>query len=345
MAAAMVAAGTGRARAAPYGSASPVGPMLRHLTVLAAALLLLPGVQAAEIVVKEGDTLSELAERHGVSTETLMRLNDLEDPSRIEVGQTLRLGPGGGDGSGGSSSGAAEHVVQEGDTLSAIAARYDTTTSALASLNDIDDDDLLQVGDRLRLPGGPRSEPAAAAAPIKADPSAEEHVVERGQTLSRIAEAYDIPMARLVALNDLSDPDQLKVGTRLVLRGTPETAPTPEPEQAEEKKQTQEQTQEQARVPRREPAGPAPEESALPNDPDWRPYGPLRVDWANWQPMGGSHVAPTLNREGQPLYLAVNCQARRINATGASGAWKTWDPPRTDFEKKLVDDICREKGS
>jgi hypothetical protein len=78
--------------------------------------------------------------------------------------------------------------------------------------------------------------------------------------------------------------------------------------------------------------------------PDWRTYGPLQVDWANWQPMGGSYVAPSLNSNGQPLYLAINCTARKLNATGQSGAWKTWDAPQTDFESQLVKDLCKAKG-
>jgi hypothetical protein len=74
---------------------------------------------------------------------------------------------------------------------------------------------------------------------------------------------------------------------------------------------------------------------------DWRTYGPLQVDWANWQPMGGSQVVPTLNSQGQGLYLAVNCSAKKINATGADGSWKLWAAPQSRFEKALVKDRCQ----
>lgn len=78
---------------------------------------------------------------------------------------------------------------------------------------------------------------------------------------------------------------------------------------------------------------------------DWRRYGPLQVDWANWQSMGGSYVTPTLNGDGQGLYLAINCSARKLNATSQSGQWKSWDSPQTDFEQRLINDLCRAKGS
>jgi hypothetical protein len=91
-------------------------------------------------------------------------------------------------------------------------------------------------------------------------------------------------------------------------------------------------------------AKPAAAKPGKPSSPDWRNYGPLQVDWANWQPMGGSYVAPSLNSDGQPLYLAINCSAKRLNATGQSGTWKTWDAPQSDFEHRLINDLCTAKG-
>ena len=78
---------------------------------------------------------------------------------------------------------------------------------------------------------------------------------------------------------------------------------------------------------------------------DWRTYGPMQVDWANWQTMGGSFVAPSLGSDGKPHYLAINCGARKLNATSQSGQWKTWDAPQTDFEQQLVSDLCKSKGT
>lgn len=78
---------------------------------------------------------------------------------------------------------------------------------------------------------------------------------------------------------------------------------------------------------------------------DWRTYGPMQVDWASWQTMGGSYVAPVLTGTGQPFYLAINCGARKLNTTGPGGQWKTWDSPQTEFEQSLVTDLCRLKAS
>ena len=42
---------------------------------------------------------------------------------------------------------------------------------------------------------------------------------------------------------------------------------------------------------------------AKPVGPDWRTYGPMQVDWANWRAMGGSFVAPSLGSDMTKLTL------------------------------------------
>lgn len=41
--------------------------------------------------VRRGDTLSSIASRYSVSVDTLVDLNDLDDPNQLEVGQVLKL--------------------------------------------------------------------------------------------------------------------------------------------------------------------------------------------------------------------------------------------------------------
>jgi murein DD-endopeptidase MepM/ murein hydrolase activator NlpD len=47
------------------------------------------------------------------------------------------------------------------------------------------------------------------------------HIVAAGETLSGISERYGIPIERLMAANDLSNPDLIVVGQRLILPGQP----------------------------------------------------------------------------------------------------------------------------
>ena len=45
---------------------------------------------------------------------------------------------------------------------------------------------------------------------------------------------------------------------------------------------------------------------------------------------------PNLNKQKQPLYVAVNCGARKLNITGSGGTWKTWESPAESFERDLA---------
>lgn len=89
-----------RPRPAPRGSC--IGEAaLRLLTALALALVTLqPGLPLRAgpaqvmIQVQAGDTLETIARRHGTSLALLMRLNQLADPDRLQVGQWLKLPSG-----------------------------------------------------------------------------------------------------------------------------------------------------------------------------------------------------------------------------------------------------------
>ena len=96
---------------------------------------------------------------------------------------------------------AATYVVQPGDNLQSIAARNGLRPATLASLNELDQPDLLQPGRSLMVP------PTDGVV----------HVVEPGETLRTIAGRYGVDVGRIVSANELEDPDQIPVGLRLFI--------------------------------------------------------------------------------------------------------------------------------
>jgi len=106
-------------------------------------------VWAVEYRVRSGDTLSEIAARFNVSVEDLKARNRLTT-SRIDVGDVLQI-PGRDEGSSGSSSGS--HTVRDGESLWLIALKYRVTIAELKRTNGLRSD-VLQVGQRLTIPGG-----------------------------------------------------------------------------------------------------------------------------------------------------------------------------------------------
>jgi len=97
--------------------------------------------------VRSGDTLWDIARKHGTSVSTLTRLNHLSSRSRIYAGQQL-LVPAGRRGSGGN----VTYVVKRGDTLIRIARRHGIGVSDIMAFNRIVDPEHIVIGMRLVLP-------------------------------------------------------------------------------------------------------------------------------------------------------------------------------------------------
>ncbi|MCP9851105.1 LysM peptidoglycan-binding domain-containing protein [Cyanobium sp. Morenito 9A2] len=299
--------------------------------------------------VKPGDTLSELADRFGVSVERLKQLNGLQSASDLQAGSKLVV-PGAAKPSTATAAktkpvtkGAKEHVVQPGETLSQIAETYGVSVDRLTALNNIKEPNAIPAGSRLKLSSG--SAPASKPAPVASKPSP-------ATKPSPVAKPRPKPAPTVASSESAPGPQPAPVVTPkpkpAPAAATPAATAAPAataPATVAPATSRPVVTSRPAPVaPTPRPASTQPAAVAKASTPDWRTYGPLQVDWANWQPMGGSFVAPSLNGDGQPLYLAINCTARKLNATGQSGAWKTWDTPQTNFESQLVSDLCKAKG-
>ena len=121
------------------------------LGVLAALAVVVTAGAPAVITVRPGDTLWELARKHGTTVSSLQRLNDLPGHGAIYAGDRLRLGAG--STASPTRSGTRTYVVRAGDTLSGIAARFGTSTAALRRANGMSSSAVV-IGRRLTLPGG-----------------------------------------------------------------------------------------------------------------------------------------------------------------------------------------------
>ncbi|MFT3942895.1 MAG: LysM peptidoglycan-binding domain-containing protein [Ancrocorticia sp.] len=119
---------------------------------------------------------------------------------------------------------AATHTVASGDTLWAISRQYGTTVNAIAAANGISTSTLLMPGQQLVISGEPANSGATgneAAAPVATSaPSAAQHVVAPGETLSSIASIYGTSFANLASINGLADPNRIYVGQVLSVSGS-----------------------------------------------------------------------------------------------------------------------------
>ena len=133
------------------------------------------------------------------------------------------------------------YIVQPGDTLAGIAAGYCVTIEEIQRLNNIVDAASLSIGDELRIPGTCGAPAAPTAGSSETDqpaqsapqrPPGEVYVVQPGDTLAEIADAFGFGWRDIAAYNNLTDFDagNLQVGQELVI--PPPSARAEEPQQS-----------------------------------------------------------------------------------------------------------------
>ncbi len=126
-----------------------------------------------------------------------------------------------------------EYVVKNGDTPGRIALLYDLTVPELMAYNGKAEDDVIVVGETLKIPL-PTPQPTATAtvAPGTSTPAPADEVtytVVAGDTLSGIAEKFDVPMSRIQERNSIQNIQSLHVGDQLVIPIAPTPTFTPGP--------------------------------------------------------------------------------------------------------------------
>jgi len=212
-------------------------------------------------VVESGDALDAIARGMGSTRAELVKLNDLQPPYRLKLGQKIK----------GPATTAKAYVVQTGDTMFSIAKRFNVTAAALAEENDLKANSAIKKGQKLRLPDGYKDKgpikttqviPAAPATTVAeaesapatqrpASPTASRparqtvseeapapiatstttlsvtgsvvsvagprqiHTVKSGDTLTAIARKFDMSVSELAEANKLDTDKPLKLGAKI----------------------------------------------------------------------------------------------------------------------------------
>ncbi|MBT3282730.1 peptidoglycan DD-metalloendopeptidase family protein [bacterium] len=105
-------------------------------------------------VVREGDSLSQIAKMFSVSTNTIIWANDIKRGSFITPGQTLVILPITG----------VRHTVVKGETVKSITKKYDGDYEEILQYNDLTLESTIAVGDVVVVPGGEIATPKYSAA-------------------------------------------------------------------------------------------------------------------------------------------------------------------------------------
>ncbi len=105
------------------------------------------------------------------------------------------------------------YIVQTGDTLSSIALKAGTSVEVIKQLNGLFNDNII-AGQKLRLPGKAL---VSTATPTKY----QEYTVQTGDTLTTLAAQFGTTVDEIMRLNQLTDPNSLYVGQKLLLPPLP----------------------------------------------------------------------------------------------------------------------------
>ncbi len=184
----------------------------------------------SEVAAPTTSSLVETTAAANVSTEQAVDLSALDPAARLAAWTDVQM-----------------IEVLPGETLWLMAQNYDTTVSAIATLNDVSDPTSLSVGQVLRVPvgfaeeieppadvvsastetteaesGGASVQAVTAAAPSAPDALRSWHtmaslVIEPGDSLASIAEANNTTVEALMALNGIAEPDKIFAGVALLV--------------------------------------------------------------------------------------------------------------------------------
>lgn len=100
-------------------------------------------------IVREGDTLSQIAQMYDVSSKTVLWANNISNPSKIRPGDALVILPITG----------IRHVVKSGDSLESIAKKYEGDVEDIMEYNQLASTESIHIGDTIVIPDGMMSVP------------------------------------------------------------------------------------------------------------------------------------------------------------------------------------------
>ena len=170
--------------------------------------------------VRPGNTLSQLAQRAGVSVHDLMRWNHIRSARDLQVGEILHI-RGGGSAPAPVYTAARSHqrlTVRPGESLWQIAQRAGVGVSVLAHANHLTGRTVLHPGQVLNIPAhtvvaaiNHRQERAATRGQTTT------YVVRQGDTLWQIAQQFHVQPHSLMQWNRLASASDIQPGSRLTI--------------------------------------------------------------------------------------------------------------------------------
>ena len=201
-------------------------------------------------VISEGDTVSEIARKHGIPRTVFMEANNIREGQQIYIGDTVMIpsppkssAPAAGVASASAKpqggAGSATYTIKYGDTLSSIARKHNTSVEAIKAANNMKSDSIAG-GQKLKIPtqasrntvadnskstasaGDTSNKSDAAPAPGKPELLREGetyglYTIEKGDTLFSLARDFFTSQQELQRLNEMGGSTVLHPGKDVIV--------------------------------------------------------------------------------------------------------------------------------
>ena len=198
------------------------------------------------------------------------------------------------------------HVVKKGDTISSISKKYSIKKESIIKVNKLIDENYIFIGQNLKI---------VENLILENDNNAYYHEIKKGETLTEIANKYNLLLSKLVEINSIKNQNILEVGTRLKLKEgisiTKDSSINEPPNQIETDKLIRNK------------------------------YGPLTIEYDKKNIEKRKIFLKATHKKGKKFILHINCERKEINVRGIGRKWQGWMPPKEKFEDELLNDFCR----
>ena len=201
------------------------------------------------------------------------------------------------------------HIVKSGDTISSISKSYSINKDLIIKLNNLKDENYIFVGQNLFISESTKD------AIKQSDSINNHHIIEIGENLTDISSKYNLNLENLIEINNIKNPDSIKVGHKLLLsKNKPISS---ENYQIVKNKKNNKFLESEKLI-----------------------YGPLTFENKSIKKFKGKTILNVLNQENKKLILSINCDKNELDIRVPGRKWMGGEPTKEEFEKNLINDFC-----
>ena len=200
------------------------------------------------------------------------------------------------------------HIVKSGDTISSISKSYSINKDLIIKLNNLKDENYIFVGQNLIISESTEN------LTKQSDLINNYHIVQTGENLTEISNKYNLKVIDLIEINNLNNPDSIKVGQKLII--IKKNKINLENYKTENKKN-----------------------NGL-VELDKKNYGPIMIQSKPYKDIKGRKVLKVLNQENKKLILSINCDTNELDVRIPGRKWMGSKPAKEEFENNLINDFC-----